>query len=102
MKSINKEIVTEIINFIENSNFYNKIQIVNEHQGGEAETFYFLKEEGIGHSILLNKENNEIETIQETHMVDKDFVYTKLSSMEDNAKVQICGNSGDNILLLWV
>ncbi len=98
MKSINQEVVKEIVSFIEGSSFYNKIQIITENSGQKTETFYFLKEEGIGHTILLQKEDGQIETIQETHMIDKDFVYKKLDLIEDNAKVNICGNSGDFIL----
>lgn len=98
MKSINQEVTKEIVSFIEISNFYNKIQIINEKEGQKTETFYFLKGEGIGHTIFIQKENGAIETIQETHMIDKDFVYQKLSSLENDAKVNICGNSGDYIL----
>lgn len=98
MKSINQEVVKEIVSFIEGSSFYNKIQIITEKEGQQTETFYFLKEEGIGHSILLEKEGGKVETIQETHIIEKDFIYKKLASIEDNAKVNICGNSGDFIL----
>lgn len=97
MKSINQEVSKEIINFIENSSFYNKIQITNKNDGVLNETFYFMKE-GVGHAILLEKQNGEIETIQESHMVNKDFIYERLSAIEDQSTVTITGNSTDYIL----
>lgn len=94
---MNLEIIKNIISLIENSSFYNKIQITIKNNEILTETFYFL-EEGIGHAILAEKENGIIETIQESHMVDKDFVYSKLSTIDDQATVIIAGNSGEYIL----
>jgi len=99
MKKINLEIIKDIISLIENSSFYNKIQITKKNEGVLTETFYFM-EEGIGHAILLEKENSEVETIQESHMIDKDFVYEKLSAIDDQAIVAIAGNSGEYILTI--
>jgi hypothetical protein len=98
MKSINQEVIKEIISFIEGSSFYNKIQIITENNGQQTETFYFMKEEGIGHGILLQKESGEVETIKESAITDKNFIYERLASIEDGAVVNICGNSQDNIL----
>ncbi len=97
MKKINLEIVKDIISLIENSSFYNKIQITKKNESVLTETLYFVKE-GIGHAILLEKETGEVETIQESHMVDKDFVYEKLSTIDDQATMTIAGNSGEYIL----
>ncbi|MCF7834149.1 MAG: hypothetical protein K9L98_02210 [Candidatus Pacebacteria bacterium] len=102
MKNINVEIVKDLILLIENSSFYNKIQITeNMDLGISTETFYFA-EEGIGHAVLVEKTNGEIETVQESHMVDKDFVYNKLSSVSEKAVLSIAGNSGEYILSLKV
>lgn len=97
MKSINQEVIKEIVSFIENSSFYNKIQVIKKDEGVLTETFYFT-EEGIGHAILLEKQNGEVETIQESHMVNKDFIYERLSAIDDQAIVTIAGNSGEYVL----
>jgi hypothetical protein len=92
-------IIKDLINLIQSSDFYNKIQVITETNGEQTETFYFY-DGGIGHAILLTKLDNNVETIQETKEISIESIIENLKDINPDSKMIIAGNSGDNILTI--
>ena len=90
-------ILKDIISLIEGSDFYNKIQVINNEKA-TTETFYFV-EDGVAHSIV-KEDNKEVHTIQEPVLISKEEAHAQLESIEDDSIIYIAGNSAEHVLEL--
>lgn len=98
---MNKKIIEDYMRLIEGSEFYNKIQLVNQGDSEKTETFYFVPE-GIGHAILQTNSDGSVDPIQDTEMIDKDFVFNRLNDLSNIDKFVIAGNNGENLITVKI
>jgi len=99
-KLIPKDISVELVNFIKNSGFYNKVQILFEFSdsGNNTETFYYFENKW-GHSIFKELKEGGTETIKEMEQFDnEDSLVARLLSLPIDAKIIVAGNSAQNII----
>ena len=103
-KEISTQVITNILDFIKKSDYYNKIQITfnKDKSSFTTETFYFFERKW-GNSILKEKENKRLEVIQDTTVLENDEKITnRLKSLEADASVIIASNSGEYTLSIKI